>query len=96
MTNKTDLSKLVVSGDRLIQKSDPIYLDPYDVGFFGAHFYAPRKKLFGSYISTFAGNLLVIWGMSIFLILTLYYDLLKKTLDGMEKLFSRLSFKGDQ
>ena len=96
VTNKTDLSKLVVSGDRLIQKSDPIYLDPYDVGFFGAHFYAPRKKLFGSYISTFAGNLLVIWGMSIFLILTLYYDLLKKTLDGMEKLFSRLSFKGDQ
>jgi ABC-type multidrug transport system ATPase subunit len=96
VTNKTDLSKLVVSGDRLIQKSDPIYLDPYDVGFFGAHFYAPRKKLFGSYISTFAGNLLVIWGMSIFLILTLYYDLLKKTLDGLEKLFSRLSFKGDQ
>ncbi|MFT5819438.1 MAG: ABC-type multidrug transport system ATPase subunit [Crocinitomix sp.] len=96
VTNKTDLSKLVQSGDRLIQKSDPIYLDPYDVGFFGSHFYAPRKKLFGSYISTFAGNLLVIWGMSIFLILTLYFDLLKKTLDGLEKLFSRMRFGSDR
>lgn len=96
VTNKTDLSKLVQSGDRLIQKSDPIYLDPYDVGFFGAHFYAPRKRLFGSYISTFAGNLIVIWGMSIFLIITLYFDLLKKVLDGLEKLFSRFSFSSNR
>lgn len=92
VTNKTDLSKLVEADGRLIQKADPIYLDPYDVGFFGAHFYAPRKRLFGSYISTFSGNLLVIWGMSLLLIVTLYFDLLKKLLDGIEKLFSRLSF----
>lgn len=92
VTNKTDLTKLVQSGNQLIQKSDPIYLDPYDVGFFESHFYAPRKKFFGGYISTFAGNLIVIWGMSVFLIVTLYFDLLKKLLDGMEKLFSRISF----
>lgn len=92
VTNKTDLTKLIESDNRLIQKSDPIYLDPYDVGFFKAHFYAPRKRLFGSYISTFAGNLMVIWGMSILLIVTLYFDLLKKILDGIEKLFSRIKF----
>jgi len=92
VTNKTDLTKLVQSNNRLIQKADPIYLDPYDVGFFGAHFYAPRKRFFGTYISTFTGNLLVIWGMSIFLIITLYFDLLKKVLDAMEKFFSRIRF----
>jgi hypothetical protein len=92
VTNKTDLSKLVEFNGRLIQKSDPVYLDPYDVGFFSAHFYAPRKRLMGNYISTFAGNLLVIWGMSILLIISLYFDLLKKLLDGIEKLFSRICF----
>ena len=93
VTNKTDLTKLIESEGYLIQKSDPIYLDPYDKGFFAAHFYAPRKKLFGMYIGTFAANVIVIWGMSILLIITLYFDALKKTLDGMEKLFGRIKFK---
>lgn len=91
VTNKTDLTKLVQYDDKLIQKSDPIYLDPYDVGFFKSHFYAPRKRFFGSYISTFSGNLLVIWTMSILMIITLYFDLFKKLLDGIEKLFSGIS-----
>jgi len=92
-TNKTDLTKLVEADGYLIQKSDPIYLDPYDKGFFEAHFYAPRKRLFGMYIGTFAANLIVIWGMCIILIITLYFDVLKKILDGTEKLFGRIKFK---
>ena len=92
VTNKTDLTKLVRTGDHLVQKADPIYLDPYDVGFFDAHFYAPRKRFFGDYISTFSGNLLVIWSMTIFLIVTLYFDLLKKFMDGIEKLFAAINF----
>lgn len=92
VTNKTDLTKLVRSGDHLVQKADPIYLDPYDVGFFDAQFYAPRKRFFGGYISTFTGNLLVIWGMTILLIITLYFDLMKKVMDGLEKLFAKISF----
>lgn len=92
-TNKTDLTKLVEADGYLIQKSDPIYLDPYDKGFFEAHFYAPRKRLFGMYIGTFAANLIVIWGMCIILIITLYFDVLKKMLDGTEKLFGKIKFK---
>ena len=91
VTNKSDLTKLVSSGDHLVQKADPVYLDPYDVGFFDAHFYAPRKRFFEGYISTFSGNLLVIWSMTIFLIITLYFDLLKKTMDGIEKFFSSIN-----
>ena len=92
VTNKTDLTKLVESNGRLIQKADPIYLDPYDVGFFSAHFYAPRKRIFGEYISTFTGNILVIWGMTLLLTISLYFDLLKRFLDSIEKLFGKLSF----
>ncbi len=92
VTNKSDLTKLVRAGDHLVQKADPVYLDPYDVGFFDAHFYAPRKRFFSGYISTFFGNFLVIWSMTIFLMVTLYFDLLKKTLDSLEKLFASINF----
>lgn len=92
-TNKTDLTKLIEYNGYLIQKSDPIYLDPYDKGFFDAQFYAPRKKFFGMYVGTFTANVLVIWFMCIILTVTLYYDMLKKLLDGMEKLFGKIKFK---
>lgn len=93
VTNKNDLNKLVVSGNQLVQKSDPVYLDPYDVPFFKSHFYAPQKRFFGGYISTFAGNLMVIWAMSIFFMVTLYFDLFKKMLEGIEKFFTSLRFR---
>lgn len=91
--NKTELSKIVEKDNKLIQKKDPIYLDPYDVGFFDAHFYAPRKQIFGTYISTFWANLLVIWGMTLLLIVTLFFDVLKKFIDGIGIVFSKISFK---
>lgn len=72
--------------DNVIQKSNPIYLDPYDFDYLQAHFYAPKKKLFGVYFDTFTANVLVIWSMTVFLIFTLYVDAFKKTLD----LFGRL------
>ena len=92
VTNKNDLNKIVESKHHLIQKSDPIYNDPWDKGFLEAQFYAPRKKFFGTYVSTFAANVAVIWFMSILLVITLYLDLLKRILDFMEKLFSKIKF----
>lgn len=94
-TNKTDLTKLVESDGYLVQKSDPIYLDPYDKSFWNAHFYAPRKRIamLGVYVPTFWANITVIWLMSIILIITLYFDAFKKLLDGLEKLFGKIKFK---
>lgn len=93
VTNKTDLTKLVEKDGYLIQKSDPVYLDPYDSGFLDAHFYAPRKKIFGVYVNTFTANLLVIWAMTLFLMVTLHFDALKRLLDGFEKLFARIRIR---
>lgn len=93
-TNKTDLAgKIVESEGFLIQKADPIYLDTKEKSFFGAHFYAPFKNFFGKQINTFWANFMVIWLMTITLIVTLYFDLFKKFLDGMEKIFAKISFK---
>ena len=94
-TNKTDLTKLIEANGYLVQKSDPIYLDPYDKSFWNAHFYAPRKRIamFDTYVPTYWANIVVIWLMTIILIITLRFDMFKKLLDGIEKLFSKLKFK---
>ncbi len=80
----------------VIQKKDPIYLDPYDFDYFKAHFYAPKKKIFGVYIDTFYANLIVIWLMTTLLIITLYYDILKwmiNSFSNIQRLFSFLRLK---
>ena len=77
----------------VIQKKDPVYLDPYDFDYFKAHFYAPKKKIFGIYIDTFYANLIVIWLMTILLIVTLYYDILKwmvNSFSNFQRIFSFL------
>jgi len=93
VTNKIDLDKLMVKDGYIIQKSDPIYLDPYDKSFLDAHFYAPQKKIFGNYISTFWANLMVMWLMVTVLTVTLYFDVFKRLLDRLENLFSNIKIK---
>ncbi|MGZ4066275.1 MAG: ATP-binding cassette domain-containing protein [Bacteroidia bacterium] len=79
--NENDMGeKCLEKGGRLIQRTNPIYLDP-DNNNGRAHFYAPTKKLFGNQFPTFWFNLTVIWLMSVFMMITLYFDVLKKILD---------------
>ena len=93
MKNENDLGEKCLEKDgKLIQRTNPIFLDP-DNNFGRAHFYAPQKKFFGRYYQTFWFNLSVIWAMSIFMMITLYFDVLKKLLDGLGKLVSMLSRK---
>ncbi len=86
VTNRNDLDKIVRHKGELIQKSNPIYKDPVHSSFFEAHFYAPNKNLGGKMVDTFWANLMVIWGMTVFLIVTLYFDALRKLIEGAEKL----------
>jgi ABC transport system ATP-binding/permease protein len=72
-----------------VQKKNLIFRDPYDKGFFSAHFYAPRKKLFGSYVDTFWANNMVIWLMTFVLAITLYFDALRNLLAGLGKISFR-------
>lgn len=85
VTNKNEYSRIVEYKGKLIQKIDPIYLDPMNP-FIKAHFYAPRKMIFGQYVKTFWVNLIVIWLSIIGLYIALYYRLLKKLLDFFENL----------
>jgi hypothetical protein len=90
MTNSGDFGDrcLEIEG-RLIQRIDPVYLDPTDSNFGAAHFYAPNKRFMGNLIPTYWFNLAVIWLMSISLMVMLYFEVFKKVLD----FFGNISLK---
>ncbi|MBI4931520.1 MAG: ATP-binding cassette domain-containing protein [Bacteroidetes bacterium] len=88
--NKNDLNKIIEADGELIQRADPVFLDPPSNKFLRAHFYAPRKSLFGKFFDTYWVNMLVIWSMTLTLVITLYFDALKKLIDGAENLFSKI------
>ncbi len=83
VTNKNTKNRIIEYKGRLIQKIDPIYLDPPSK-FIKAQFYAPRKQLFGHFIHTFWINILMIWMMTLLSFIILRYRLLKRALDQME------------
>jgi ABC-type multidrug transport system ATPase subunit/uncharacterized tellurite resistance protein B-like protein len=86
--NSSELVRIIEYKGRLYQKIDPIYQDP-EHKFVKAHFFSPRKMVFGRYYSTFWVNTCVIWAMSLILFIILYFRGLKGFLDIMEHLSSR-------
>ena len=90
--NSSDFYRIIERNGKLIQRLHPIYQDPAGSSMLRSHFFAPRKKVFGKYVDTFWANLFVIWSMSIFLMITLYFDALSRILEFMGTLGDR--FKG--
>ncbi len=85
--NTTVEKRILRSGDDLIQKINPIYKDPIPEHLldFRTQFYAPSKHFLGSYYDTLSFNVIIIWLMSITLILTLYFDVMRKVVNGFGK-----------
>lgn len=86
--NKLARNKIIVQDHRLIQKIDPLYLDPTTENLinFRTHFYAPKKQFLGIKYDSFYFNVFIIWVFSILLYITLYYDGLIKLLASISKL----------
>jgi len=82
--NQNEKEKIIRYKNQLYQNYDQIYLDP-EHKLIKAHFYAPRKQVFGMFINTLTVNVGVIWFMTIILYTLLYFKLLKRTLDFVEK-----------
>jgi len=80
VTNKNDVNVIVEDHGELIQKNDPIYLEPVRSGFFGAQFYAPAKWFAGFRVPTLWANAMVLWGMCLVLALTLYFEFFPRIL----------------
>jgi hypothetical protein len=82
--NKGAENKIIAGKGKLIQKKDPIFMEPesHDGR---AHFYAPVKIIGSWKIDTFWFNFFIIWLMSFVLYLTLLHDTLRKTIEFFER-----------
>jgi len=87
--NSNVRDRIIQYKNRLYQKIDPIYMDP-EHKLIKAHFYAPRKQVFGSFFSTFGINIAVIWFMTLTFYIILYYRLLKKFLNFFGRFTHRI------
>lgn len=83
--NRLTANKIFDSDNRLIQKADPIFMDPGSkIG--RSHFFAPFKQVANIRISTLTFNVIVIWFMNLLLFVTLYYNMLKRFIRLLESL----------
>ncbi|SMD33024.1 ABC-type multidrug transport system, ATPase component [Reichenbachiella faecimaris] len=88
VTNRDEIEKIYEAEDELIQKKDPIFKTP-DSNIGNAHFYAPVKVFGNVQISTFYCNIIIIWLMTAFFYITLYYDTLRKCLSFITNKFTK-------
>jgi ABC-type multidrug transport system ATPase subunit len=81
--NLATQNRIVEVDGELVQKLYPIYKDPeFPAGPLDirAHFYSPTKHFAGKWYDTVYFNIAIIWAMILILVVTLYFDLLKKLL----------------
>lgn len=86
--NLMEQHRIVEKDGRLIQKVYPIYKDPdptHQVDF-DAQFYMPAKHFLSRNIDTLFFNTGVIWSMTLVLCITLYFDVLRRIIDGIENI----------
>jgi hypothetical protein len=86
--DKNETTKTLVYKGELVQKLDPIFMDSKGK-LIKAHFYAPKKQIFGMRVDTYVVNVIVLWIMTFFLYLILYFRLLKKLLDSGEDMLGK-------
>lgn len=81
-------TKIIEYKGELVQKMEPIYLEPEN-RFIKAHFYSPSKNLFGKSFNTYTINVAVLWVISLLFYLSLYFRILRKTVDAIGNLINK-------
>lgn len=91
--NLTETHRIIEKDGRLIQKIYPIYKDPDPAHAidFDAQFYMPAKHFLSEDIDTFYFNTGVIWSMTIVMAIALYFDVLRRIIDGFGSLSNPMS-----
>jgi ABC transport system ATP-binding/permease protein len=86
--NIYEKNKMIVYNSRIIQQSDPIYLDPDNTSYIGirSHLFAPQKYFMGKHYETYGFNLIIIWCFTLLFYALLYFETMPKTLGLGEKI----------
>jgi hypothetical protein len=85
--NTANADRIVEYDGQLVQKIYPIYMDdhrPANGLDFSANLYQPTKHFMGRRIDTFYFNVGVIWSMTVFLFIALYFDGLRRLIKLLE------------
>ncbi|MGV8137535.1 MAG: ATP-binding cassette domain-containing protein [Mangrovibacterium sp.] len=82
--DKYSLHKLFIFNNRIWQGDEPIFRRPAHTNG-RAHFYASIKQLDKIKIGTPFFNMMVIWAFSFLLMISLYFDLLRKMINYIER-----------
>jgi hypothetical protein len=86
--NKNETEKIIEYHDEIVQKLDPIYMEP-EHNFVKAHFYAPSKRIFGNEADTYWINTLVLWVITLATYFLLYFRILRRLLDSGDALMGK-------
>jgi hypothetical protein len=80
--------RLLEYNGKLIQQINPIFQEatPSNIFDYRTAFFLPQKNLFGTTISTYWFNLMVIWAMALLFYIFLYFEWMKKLIDSFGKL----------
>lgn len=91
VTGKTQIDRIQEDGNQLIQKSNIIYKNPNPshVFDFREQFFIPSKHFLGQTFDTLYFNIVVIWVFSFLFSITLYFNLLRKILEGLGHLLTQ-------
>ncbi len=83
--NTTEMHRIIEKEGKLVQKIYPIYKEPEPDHMvdFNAQFYMPSKHFLNRNVDTLYFNLGVIWTMTLLLAITLYFEVLRKIIDGL-------------
>ncbi|HOU31083.1 MAG TPA: ATP-binding cassette domain-containing protein [Bacteroidales bacterium] len=83
-----DKNKILEYKNSFIQNYDSVYMDPDYEGFlsFRTHFFAPSKYFMGKMYDTFDFNIMLVLCCSIILYVTLYYELLARLVNYIDRL----------
>jgi ABC-type multidrug transport system ATPase subunit/uncharacterized tellurite resistance protein B-like protein len=93
--NTSETNRIIEKDGKLIQKIFPIYKDPDPdhIIDFDAQFYMPSKHFLRRNIDTLYFNTGVIWSMSLVLALLLYFDVLRRIIDGISNVSTPAALK---
>lgn len=76
--NKNDFTFLVQDENSIVQRFQPVYMQPSPSAIFRAPLYVYEKNFFGMKTQTWYVNLFVIWLMSFMMMVALYYNIFRK------------------
>lgn len=93
--NTSETHRIIEKDGKLIQKIYPIYKDPDPdhIIDFDAQFYMPSKHFLSKNFDTLVFNVGVIWSMSFVMALLLYFDVLRRIIDGISNVSTPAALK---